>query len=84
LNPESPDSAIALPQEHSTAFATSFFATLPGNPMIGRYPDQNIFNHAVARTPFVVFYRVDGAAIGIAVVAIFHGSQDRRKFEVTD
>ena len=64
---------------------TFLFVTLPENPMIGRYlADRNIFKHTIARTPFVVFYRVDNDADQIIVIAIFYGSQDRREFDVDD
>jgi len=64
---------------------TFLFVTHSENPMAGRYrADRNIFKHTIARTPFVVFYRVDNDADEIIIIAIFYGSQDRGEFDVDD
>lgn len=38
----------------------------------------------IARTPFVVIYRVDDEAEVITVLALFHHAQDRAEFDRGD
>ncbi len=59
----------------------AIFSTLPMQPRIGKHlSDRNVFKYVIAGTPFVLFYRIDSRADDLSVVAIFHGSQDRREF----
>lgn len=55
---------------------------LPAHPHSGKYlDDRGIYETWIARTPFVVFYRVDIEADTITVLALFHHAQDRAAFE---
>jgi plasmid stabilization system protein ParE len=58
---------------------------LPAYPRIGRrITGAGLYEVWVARTPFVVAYRIDDAAEMITVLARFHHAQDRSKFEPDD
>lgn len=58
------------------------FKFLPQHPDAGRHhAAHGMFEAAIPRTPFVVFYRVDEIAREIIVLALFHHAQDRSTFE---
>ena len=54
------------------------FTSLSAFPYTGVFhSEREIYEAAIPRTPFVVFYRIDAAADVLTVVALFHGAQDR-------
>jgi plasmid stabilization system protein ParE len=61
------------------------FTFLSDYPRAGRYLEElDIYETWIARTPFVIFYRVDDEAQTITVLALFHHSQDRSAFDPKD
>ncbi len=61
---------------------TFLFRFLPAHPYAGKYlDDRGIYESWIARTPFVVFYRVNAETSTIAVLALFHHAQDRAAFD---
>jgi plasmid stabilization system protein ParE len=58
------------------------FQFLPASPYTGKYlEDRDIYEVWIAKTPFVIFYRVDGELDTITVLALFHHAQDRDRFD---
>ena len=58
------------------------FRFLPDFPRAGRYLENlDLYEAWIAKTPFVIFYRVDRDGDTIAVVALFHHAQDRTAFD---
>lgn len=58
------------------------FRFLPVYPHAGRYlEDRGIYETWIAKTPFVVFYRVDTATETVIVLGLFHHAQDRAAFD---
>jgi plasmid stabilization system protein ParE len=58
------------------------FQFLPASPYAGRYlEDRDIYEVWIARTPFVIFYRVDAERDRIVVLALYHHAQDRSRFD---
>lgn|SRR6186997_735868 len=54
---------------------------LPAHPYSGRHLDeQGLYEVWIARTPFVIFYRVNAASDTVTVLALFHHAQDRTAF----
>jgi plasmid stabilization system protein ParE len=54
---------------------------LSSYPRAGRkLPASDLYESWIARTPFIVIYRVDGEAGTITVLALFHHAQDRDEF----
>jgi plasmid stabilization system protein ParE len=61
------------------------FKFLADNPFAGRRIDEGeIYEAWIARTPFVVFYKVEPAVDTITVLALFHHAQDRASFDPSD
>jgi|SRR6266436_9737897 plasmid stabilization system protein ParE len=61
---------------------TFLFQFLPAHPYAGRYlDDRGIYETWIAKTPFVIFYRVSAEADTITVLALFHHAQDRAAFD---
>jgi plasmid stabilization system protein ParE len=61
------------------------FQFLAANPRSGKYlEDRGIYEVWIARTPFVVFYRVSAEEDTITVLALFHHAQDRKAFDPED
>jgi len=58
------------------------FQFLPAHPFTGKYlDDRQIYEVWIAKTPFVVFYRVNSENETITVLALFHHAQDRGAFD---
>jgi hypothetical protein len=58
------------------------FETLPAHPRMAIYhAEQDVFEHFIPNTPFVVFYRLNPDADELTVLAIFHHAQDRNSLE---
>jgi len=58
------------------------FQFLAASPYTGKYiDDRDIYEVWIAKTPFVVFYRVDVERDTITVLALYHHAQDRAWFE---
>ncbi|NJO34973.1 MAG: type II toxin-antitoxin system RelE/ParE family toxin [Rhodospirillales bacterium] len=62
---------------------TFLFKFLADYPLAGR-PIEGIYEAWVARTPFVVFYRVEPDKDIVTVLALFHHAQDRAGFDPND
>ncbi len=61
---------------------TFLFKFLPTHPRAGHFHNQlGVYETWIARTPFVIFFRVDDSAQEITVLALFHHAQDRDSFE---
>lgn len=61
---------------------TFLFQFLPNYPYAGKHiEERGIYETWIAKTPFVVFYRVNTEADTITVLALFHHAQDRAAFE---
>ena len=55
---------------------------LPAHPYSGKYLDEQDFYEVwIARTPFVIFYRVNADSDTITVLALFHHAQHRAAFD---
>jgi plasmid stabilization system protein ParE len=64
---------------------TFLFHLLPDHPYAGKYlEERGIYETWIARTPFVIFYRVNNEADTITVLALFHHAQDRAAFDTED
>ena len=64
---------------------TFLFTFLPAHPFSGKsVPDLDFYEVWIARTPFVIFYRVDTATSTITVLALFHHAQNRAAFDPQD
>jgi plasmid stabilization system protein ParE len=62
-----------------------FFRFLSRHPYSGRYiAVPGIYETWIAKTPFVIFYRVDPVAGTVTVLALFHHAQDRAAFDPQD
>src|SRR4029078_1589255 len=56
------------------------FEFLPAYPYSGNYVDErNVYEVWIARTPFVIFYRVESDTI--TVLALFHHAQNWAAFD---
>ena len=67
------------PSRASTGFLFQF---LPASPYTGKYlEDRDIYEVWIAKTPFVIFYRVDAERDTIVVLALYHHAQDRSRFD---
>ena len=63
-------------------FLTRFLSSYP---RVGRkLAEGDMYESWIARTPFVVIYRVDDEAEVITVLALFHHAQDRAEFDRGD
>jgi plasmid stabilization system protein ParE len=63
-----------------TRVDTFLFQFLPAYPYAGKHlDDRGIYEVWIAKTPFVVFYRVE--ADTIVVLALFHHAQNRAAFD---
>jgi plasmid stabilization system protein ParE len=61
---------------------TFLFKFLPAYPYSGNYLDERrVYEVWIARTPFVIFYRVDGERDTITVLALFHHAQNWAAFD---
>jgi plasmid stabilization system protein ParE len=61
---------------------TFLFQFLPAHPYAGKYLDGlGIYETWIAKTPFVIFYRVNAETDVITVLALFHHAQDRASFD---
>ena len=61
------------------------FQFLARHPYAGRYiEDRDIYESWIAKTPFVVVYRVSAESDTIVVLALFHHAQDRAAFDPDD
>jgi len=61
---------------------TFLFQFLPAHPHTGKYlEDHGIYEIWIAKTPFVIFYRVNTETDTIAVLALVHHAQDRAAFD---
>lgn len=61
------------------------FQFLPNHPYAGKYIEgPGIYETWIARTPFVISYRVNTEAETITVLALFHHAQDRAAFGPED
>jgi len=61
---------------------TFLFQFLPAHPYAGKYLDDlGIYETWIAKTPFVIFYRVNTEIDAITVLALFHHAQDRTAFD---
>ncbi len=55
---------------------------LASHPRTARYvPEIDAYESWVSKTPFIVFFRLDGTADTLTVLAIFHHAQDRAAFD---
>lgn len=62
-----------------TSFIRDFLAR---HPKAGRYiGERGIYESWIPRTPYVVMYRLDADGDSLAVLALFHTSQDRSQFK---
>jgi plasmid stabilization system protein ParE len=58
------------------------FEFLPAFPYSGNYlHERRVYEVWIARTPFVIFYRVDVQSDTITVLALFHHAQDWAAFD---
>jgi plasmid stabilization system protein ParE len=61
---------------------TFLFQFLPAHPYAGKYlDDRGIYETWIAKTPFVIFYRVNTETDTITVLALIHHAQDRTAFD---
>jgi plasmid stabilization system protein ParE len=61
------------------------FQFLASNPYSGKYlEERGIYEAWIAKTPFVIFYRVDTQSDTITVLALLHHAQDRAAFDPAD
>ena len=64
---------------------TFLFQFLPNHPYAGKYIEApGIYETWIAKTPFVIFYRVNPQAGAITILALFHHAQDRAAFDPED
>jgi ParE toxin of type II toxin-antitoxin system, parDE len=71
-----------LPNGRSLESTHSSSNSFPPIPSLGKYLDEQGFHEVwIARTPFVVFYRVNAESDTITVLALFHHAQDRAAFD---
>lgn len=55
---------------------------LPTYPFTGKLvADRDLYETWIAKTPFIIFYRIDTENAVITVLALFHHAQDRASFD---
>ena len=64
---------------------TFLFRFLPAYPYAGKHlDDRGIYETWIAKTPFIIFYRVNTETDSITVLALFHHAQDRAAFDPSE